>query len=161
MTKPKPDARHGPSHSTNKVHWIPEFIREERVRQGLPQKDLGRKLGFQANHITHYETGYYTIRAVYALEKILHELGYELRIHKRITMNPNDWLKRTAKEFPKTVKVSPDLKSSEIRAFFGQDFKFVRASFEALGFCVLGFKNEHTLTTFCEKFAEHLVSEGE
>ncbi len=159
MTKPKPDARHGPFHSTNKVHWIPKFIREERVRQDLTLKEFGKELGLQASHIVNYETGYYTIRAVYTLEKILHALGYELQIHKRMKMNPNDFLKKTEKKFPKTVKVSLELKSSEIREFFGPRFVFVRASFKELGYCVLGFKNEYTLTTFCKKFAKHLISE--
>ena len=76
-------------------------------------------------------------------------------------MNPNDFLRKTAKEFPKTVKVSLDLKSSEVKEFFGQRFVFVRASFKASGYCVLGFKDEYTLTTFCKKFAKHLVSEGD
>ena len=160
MTKPRPDARHGPYHSNNKVHWIPKFIREERVRQDLTHGVLGKELGFHTRHIANYETGHYSIRAIYALEKILHALGYELRIHKRIEMNPNDGLKKTAKEFPKTVKVNPDLENSEIRAFFGQGFPFVRASFKTDGYCVLGFKNEYTLTTFCKKFAKYLVSEG-
>lgn len=161
MTKPKPDAKHGPSHSTNKVHWIPRSIREERVKQGLTQRALGKKLGFDARHIANYETGYYTIRAIYALEKILYTLGYELRIHRRTEMNQNDWLKNTAKKFPKTVKVSLDLKNSEIKAVFGQRFVFIRAPFKDLGYCVLGFKDEYTLTTFCKKFAKYLVSEGD
>ncbi len=76
-------------------------------------------------------------------------------------MNQNDWLKRTAKNFPKTVKVSLDLKNSEIKAVFGQDFVFTRASFKGSGYCVFGFKDEYTLTTFCKKFAKHLVSEGD
>ena len=79
MTSPKP------SHSLNKVHWIPDFIRKERVRQGLTQTVLSKELeGFPARHIAKYETGVHSIPAVYALEKILHALGYELRIHKRI-----------------------------------------------------------------------------
>lgn len=161
MTKPKPDARFGPYHSTNKVHWIPEFIRKERVRQGLTQKVLSDDLGLPDTLIAKYETGALSIRAVLTLEKILHALGYELRIHKRIEMNPNDWLKKTAKNFPKMVKISPDLKSDEIRAFFGQKFVFARVPFRGLGYCVLGFKDEYTLTTFCKKFAKHLISEGD
>jgi len=59
------------------------------------------------------------------------------------------------------VKVSLDLKNSEIKAAFGQEFVFARASFKGSGYCVLGFKNEYTLTAFCKKFARHLVSEGD
>lgn len=161
MTKRNPDARQGPYHSTLKVHWIPEFIREKRVEQCLTQEELGYNIDFTSTLISNYETGYYSIRTVHNLEKILHALGYELRIHKRIDMNPNDWLKKTAKKFPKTVKVSPDLKNSEIQAALGQRSAFVRASFKDLGYCVLGFKDEYTLTTFCKKFASHLVSEGD
>ncbi len=84
MTKPKPDARFGPYHSTNKVHWIPEFIRKERVRQGLTQRVLADNLGSPDTLIAKYENGALSIRAVLALEKILHALGYELRIHKRL-----------------------------------------------------------------------------
>ena len=76
-------------------------------------------------------------------------------------MGPEDWLCKTAKRFPKTVRVNPDLKSSEIRKVFGQGFAFVRVPFQALGYHVLGFKDELTLTTFCKKFARHLVSEGD
>lgn len=74
-------------------------------------------------------------------------------------MNPNDWLKKTAKKFPKTVKVSPDIKNSEIKQFFGPRFLFVRASFKSLDYCILGFENEYTLTEFCKKFSKYLVTE--
>ena len=76
-------------------------------------------------------------------------------------MSAEDWLAKTAKRFPKTIRVSPDLKSSEIRKVFGQEFAFVRVPFQALGYHVLGFKNEFALTTFCKKFARHLISEGD
>jgi len=164
MTRLKTGARTrpGPFHSTNKVHWIPDFIRKERVRQGLTQAALSKELGkFPARHIAKYETGVHSVPAVYALEKILYALGYELRIHKRIEMNQIDWLKRTAKKFPKMVKVKSDLKSSDIKAFFGQEFVFARVPFRSLGYCILGFKDEYTLTTFCKKFAKHLISEGD
>ena len=72
--------------------------------------------------------------------------------------NSNDWLSKTAKEFPKTVKVNLDLKSSEIKNFFGHGFVFTRVSFEALGYCVLGFRNEHDQTSFCKRFAGYLIS---
>lgn len=161
MTKPK--AKHspgpGPFCSTKKAHWIPEFIRKERVKQGLAQAVLGKKLGMPASQVSNYETGHYSLRAIYTLESILEVLGYKLQIQKRTGMNPNDFLKKTARRFPKTVKVSPDLKNSEIKEFFGQGFLFARTSFKDLGYCVLGFKNEHTLTAFCKKFAKHLVSE--
>lgn len=159
MTKPGASPGPSPFHSTNKVHWIVKFIRDERVRQNLSQTALGERFGSSAKCISSYETGYCSVRAIYALEKIIHALGHELKIQKRKDMNPNDWLQRTAKEFPKTVKVSPDLKSSEIKDFFGREFIFARTSFEALGYCVLGFKDEHTLTAFCKKFAKHLISE--
>ena len=148
-----------PFHSTNKVHWITEFIRKERVKQHLTQTELGKKVNSSGKYISGYETGYCSIRAVYALERILHALGHESKIQKRTEMNPNDFLKKTARRFPKTVKVSPDLKNSEIKEFFGQRFLFARTSFKALGYCVLGFKDEHTLTAFCKKFAKHIVSE--
>lgn len=159
MTKPRASPGPSPFHSTNKVHWIAEFIRKERVRQYLTQTELGERVSSSAKYISSYETGYYSIRAVYALERIIHALGYELQIQKRTEMNPNDFLKKTARRFPKTVKVSPDLKTSEIKEFFGQGFLFARTSFKALGYCVLGFKDEHTLTTFCKKFAKYLISE--
>ncbi len=131
------------------------------MKLGLSQKALGQMIGEGNRHVSSYENGYYGIRAVFSVERILHALGYELRIHKRIEMDQNDWLKRTAKNFPKTVKVSPDLKNSDIKEVFGQRFVFVRASFKGSGYCVLGFKDEYTLATFCRKFAKHLVSEGD
>ncbi len=159
----KTETRHipGPSpfHSTNKVHWIAEFIRKERVKQALGQIALGKITGLSTQQISNYETGHYSLRAIVTLERIIHALGHELKIQKRTEMNPNDFLKKTARRFPKTVKVSPDLKNSEIKEFFGQRFLFARTSFKALGYCVLGFKDEHTLTAFCKKFAKHLVSE--
>ena len=82
MTKRKPNAKHGPFHGTHKVHWIPDFIRQERVQQGLTLVDLANKVGVLDRHISKYETGYFSIRAVFMLEKILAALGYELRIHK-------------------------------------------------------------------------------
>lgn len=83
MTKPKPGARHGPFHCTYRVHWIADFARRERVRQGLTQVVLSKKIGFPSKHLSGYETGFYTIRAVYALERVLDGLGYELHIRKK------------------------------------------------------------------------------
>lgn len=83
MTKPKPDARHGPFHGTLRVHWIPDFIRQERVRQGLTLVALSEKLGMANRHLSNYETGHYSIRAVHTLERILAALGYELHIRKK------------------------------------------------------------------------------
>lgn len=72
-----------PGHSNKKVHWIVDFIRQERVRQGLSQETLGRRIGEGHQNISSYEAGYYGIRAVLTVERILNALGYELRIHKR------------------------------------------------------------------------------
>ena len=71
-----------PHHSKHKVHWIMDFAREERVRQGLTQTDFSETIEFTMGHLSNYETGYYTVRAIYAVERILNGLGYHLRIHK-------------------------------------------------------------------------------
>ena len=133
----------------------------ERVKQKITQIELADKASVSSSSIGQYEEGKNNLRSLYTIERIIHALGHELKIQKRTEMNPNDFLKKTARRFPKTVKVSSDLKNSEIKEFFGQRFTFARTSFKALGYCVLGFKDEHTLTAFCKKFAKHLVSEGD
>lgn len=74
-------------HSSNRVHWIPDFIRRERVRQGLTLSTLAYKVNARASHISNYETGCYSIRAVLMLERILAALGYELHIRKKDSTN--------------------------------------------------------------------------
>ena len=82
MTRRSPGP--SPFHSTNKVHWIPKFIRKERVKQALGQIALGERTGLSIQRISNYETGHYSLRAIITLERILYALGYELQIHKRI-----------------------------------------------------------------------------
>lgn len=73
------------AHSARKVHWIVDFIRRERVQQKLSQDELGRALGHSrgGHHLSNYESGYYSIRVVFALERILNALGHELHIRRK------------------------------------------------------------------------------
>lgn len=71
------------NHSTKKVHWIIEFMREERVRQGLTQEEVCQNIvGHPQNSLSNYETGHYSLRTIFALEQILGALGYKLYIEK-------------------------------------------------------------------------------
>ena len=72
-----------PFHSKRKVHWVVEFIREERTRQGLTQLELSEKIGARSRGgISNYESGYYTTRAIFVLDRMLTALGFELHIRR-------------------------------------------------------------------------------
>lgn len=69
------------------------------------------------------------------------------------------WLLKKQKDFPKSVKVSLDLKNVDVQKYLGHSVRFIRAPFALKGYCIFGFRDEFTLTTFCKHFAKHLVSE--
>lgn len=69
-------------HSPNKVHWIMDFIRNERVRQELTQDALSVKTNMCNSSVSGYETGHNSIRTIFAIERILNILGYKLKIER-------------------------------------------------------------------------------
>ena len=71
-------------HSEHRVHWLPEFIRQERVKQGLSQRTLASRVGADAKSVSNFETGYYTIGVVFAMERMLVVLGYTLTVQRKI-----------------------------------------------------------------------------
>ena len=71
-------------HSKHRVHWLPEFIRQERVKQGLSQRALANQAGGDAKSVSNFKTGYYKIGVVFAMERILAVLGYALIVQRKI-----------------------------------------------------------------------------
>ena len=70
------------SHNTTPVHWIAKFLREERVAQGKTQEQISKAANMPHGSVSNYETGYYSIRAVNTIERMLKVLGYKLYIKK-------------------------------------------------------------------------------
>ncbi len=70
-----------PRHSENKVGFIIDFIRRERVKQGLSQLELADLAGVSTVTLSHYETGARPAVAVKIVERLLDVLDYELDIH--------------------------------------------------------------------------------
>lgn len=75
--------------------------------------------------------------------------------HKEAT---RQWLIKRERDFPKTVRVSLDLKNEDVKKYLGHGVRFIRAPFAAEDYCIFGFKDEFTLTTFCKHFSKYLVS---
>jgi len=78
------------SHGTQRVHWIAKFIREARVAQGFSQSELAAKCNNCLGSVSNYETGYYSIRGLVALERYLSALGYELHIRRKLNDKTRD-----------------------------------------------------------------------
>lgn len=64
------------------VHTIVKFFLEERLRQGLQQKDLALKSGVTLNTLARLENGAAKLTSFIILNKLLCALGYRLSITK-------------------------------------------------------------------------------
>ena len=71
------------THSAVAVHQVVKFIREERVRQGLTQKELGCAAKVSASAVQRFECGDNPIAPIYTLGRMLTALGYELYIRPK------------------------------------------------------------------------------
>lgn len=79
------NSRHKPPiiHSNNKVHWIVDFLRRERVAQNLTHEALEDISNISRGSIGQYETGQTKFISLYRLEKLLNVLGYEFIIRPK------------------------------------------------------------------------------
>ncbi len=70
------------AHSKYKVHWVMDFLRAERVRQGLSQQTLAAKAEMFTSALGQYETGRCSLPGLRKIERVLLALGYKLTIQK-------------------------------------------------------------------------------
>lgn len=70
------------SHSATSVHKIIKFIREERVNQGLTQKELSSASRMSTSAVNRFECGVNPITLLYTIERMLNALGYILHVEK-------------------------------------------------------------------------------
>lgn len=66
----------------SQTHWIGRFIREERLRQGMTQRELAEKNGTGRGRLADYENRHHYLRSLIALEKLLRTLGFELKVQR-------------------------------------------------------------------------------
>lgn len=84
------------THSNNKVHWIVNFMRCERVAQNLTHQALEDISNISRGSIGQYETGNTKFTSLHRLEKLLNVLGYELIIQpKNKERKDNDTTRRS------------------------------------------------------------------
>ena len=70
-------------HSNAKVHWLIDFIRKERVRQGIPLVALSLSISPCQSTMSNYERGAASLVSLRTLERALDVLGYKLHIRKK------------------------------------------------------------------------------